>query len=307
MSNETVRGSPIENGSKPSRLWYLLSLFLFLVFGTGGIVFIVVSLFTMLQDGVRFVVPGELVLNVEQTGKYTLYNETSAFFEGRMYPGSAELPETIEIRITGLSNEINLPLDPATAGRETFGSTVKYTIGTILFDEPGTYLIQVLGDFPARVFSIRRSICGQLVVSFVIFLAAGLVGWVGAPVLAIIVFARRSAAKKALPSPVAVPQREDVEAPPGKVKDDNTTWAVFCHLGAFAGYFFPLANIIVPLVLWLTKKDESELVDDHGRESVNFQISMLIYMIAAALLTCLLIGIVLLSGSYCLEYWRSLM
>jgi len=133
-----------------------------------------------------------------------------------------------------------------------------------------------------------------MVVSFVIFIAAGLVGWVGAPVLAIIVFARRSAAKKALPSPVAVLQREDVEAPPGKVKDDNTTWAVFCHLGAFAGYFFPLANIIVPLVLWLTKKDESELVDDHGRESVNFQISMLIYMIAAALLTCLLIGIVLL-------------
>ncbi len=53
---------------------------------------------------------------------------------------------------------------------------------------------------------------------------------------------------------------------------DARTWAMLCHIGAFAGYIIPFGHIIAPLVIWLIKKDESPFVDDQGKESLNFQI-----------------------------------
>ena len=75
---------------------------------------------------------------------------------------------------------------------------------------------------------------------------------------------------------------------------DARTWAMFCHLGALAGYIIPFGNIIAPLVIWLIKKDESPFVDDQGKESLNFQISITIYALVALLLTVIVIGFFLL-------------
>ncbi|HDZ88458.1 MAG TPA: DUF4870 domain-containing protein, partial [Nitrospirae bacterium] len=61
-------------------------------------------------------------------------------------------------------------------------------------------------------------------------------------------------------------------------------------------YFFPLANIIVPLILWLTKKDEYPLVDDQGKEAINFQISMTLYYIISSILILAFIGVLMLIG-----------
>ena len=71
---------------------------------------------------------------------------------------------------------------------------------------------------------------------------------------------------------------------------------VFCHLGAFAGYLFPFGNIIAPLIVWLLNKDESPFVDDQGTESLNFQISITIYMVVAGLLCFIFVGIPILIG-----------
>ena len=75
---------------------------------------------------------------------------------------------------------------------------------------------------------------------------------------------------------------------------DARTWAMLCHLGALAGYIIPFGNIIAPLVIWLIKKDESPLVDDQGKESLNFQISITIYALVALVLTLIIIGFILL-------------
>jgi hypothetical protein len=75
---------------------------------------------------------------------------------------------------------------------------------------------------------------------------------------------------------------------------DARTWAMLSHIGAFAGYIIPFGHIIAPLIIWLIKKDESPFVDDQGKESLNFQISMSIYALIAALLTLVVIGVVLL-------------
>ena len=77
-------------------------------------------------------------------------------------------------------------------------------------------------------------------------------------------------------------------------KKQENDWGMFCHLAALAGFVVPFGNIIGPLVIWLIKKDESEFVNDQGKESLNFQISITIYAIVSALLMLVVIGIFLL-------------
>ena len=73
------------------------------------------------------------------------------------------------------------------------------------------------------------------------------------------------------------------------------TWATLCHAAALCLYLgIPFAHIIAPLIIWLIKKDEFPLVEEQGKESLNFQISMTIYGIIAGLLCYVVIGYVLL-------------
>lgn len=51
---------------------------------------------------------------------------------------------------------------------------------------------------------------------------------------------------------------------------------------------------IGPLIIWLLKKDESLFIDHHGREYLNFLISITVYTIAASILVIVVIGIILL-------------
>jgi len=74
---------------------------------------------------------------------------------------------------------------------------------------------------------------------------------------------------------------------------DERTWAVFCHLGTFSGSFIPFGNIIAPAVIWMMKKDESALIDFHGKESLNFQISAMIYLAISFVSAFACIGYVL--------------
>jgi len=85
--------------------------------------------------------------------------------------------------------------------------------------------------------------------------------------------------------PQAAPQQPQPAAePPGK---DACLWATFTHLAAFAGLLgIPFGNIIGPLILWLIKKNDIPFVDYNGKEALNFQISILIYFLAAIPLIC---------------------
>lgn len=51
---------------------------------------------------------------------------------------------------------------------------------------------------------------------------------------------------------------------------------MFAHLAAFASFIVPFGNIIGPLVVWQIKK-ENPYVAQHGKESLNFQISLWLY------------------------------
>ncbi|MCW8876766.1 MAG: DUF4870 domain-containing protein [Kangiellaceae bacterium] len=73
--------------------------------------------------------------------------------------------------------------------------------------------------------------------------------------------------------------------------------AMFCHFAAFAGFVFPLlGSVLGPLIIWQMKRHESEYVDYHGKEALNFQLTMLIAFFIAFVLVFVVVGIPLLFG-----------
>lgn len=75
---------------------------------------------------------------------------------------------------------------------------------------------------------------------------------------------------------------------------DERTQAMLCHLTGLLGGLIPPVNIIAPLVIWLLKKDQSQFVNDQGKEALNFQISTTVYFVIALVLMIVLIGILAL-------------
>ncbi|AMC10615.1 hypothetical protein Lupro_04890 [Lutibacter profundi] len=74
------------------------------------------------------------------------------------------------------------------------------------------------------------------------------------------------------------------------ITQNDKNYSSLTHLSSFSGWFFPFGNIIVPLVLWSAKKNESSYIDTHGKSAVDFQLSLLLY---GFLLTLLFIPIVI--------------
>lgn len=79
-----------------------------------------------------------------------------------------------------------------------------------------------------------------------------------------------------------------------RAAQDEKMWGMFCHLSALAGTIIPLGSIIGPLVIWSIKKDEYPFVDEQGKEALNFNISMAIYLVISAILVIVVIGILML-------------
>ena len=78
------------------------------------------------------------------------------------------------------------------------------------------------------------------------------------------------------------------------VSNDERNCAMLCHLGGLV-HFIPFGQIIVPMIIWMVKKDELPFVDDQGKEALNFQISMLIYYLICIPLIFIVIGIFFLA------------
>jgi uncharacterized protein len=89
----------------------------------------------------------------------------------------------------------------------------------------------------------------------------------------------------ATPPPLSAPTLANVRS-----------WSAFCHASALLGILvhFP-GHLLGPLIVWLYKRDDSPEIDAHGKEALNFQISMLIYNVVAAFFCLVLIGFVFLA------------
>jgi len=64
-------------------------------------------------------------------------------------------------------------------------------------------------------------------------------------------------------------------------------WLLLMHATPLLGIFLPLFNVLIPLFIWIHKRDDNPIYDEHGRKVVNFQItvSMLTILSFISLLT----------------------
>lgn len=73
--------------------------------------------------------------------------------------------------------------------------------------------------------------------------------------------------------------------------ESERNWSMLCHLSAFASFFFPFGGIIGPLICWLSRKDDSAWVNINGKASLNFNLSILLYIMLSLPLMFIIIGI----------------
>lgn len=91
-------------------------------------------------------------------------------------------------------------------------------------------------------------------------------------------------------------QKSDtVTITPGQDDKKSRIWGMLCHLTALLGVVgIPFGNIAGPLIVWLLKRNVYPFVDEQGRESLNFQLTMTILTLLAALLIYFRIGFFLI-------------
>ncbi len=78
--------------------------------------------------------------------------------------------------------------------------------------------------------------------------------------------------------------------------NQSNTWAMLCHLSALAGFLIPFGSIIGPILVWQLKKKDFPIVDDQGKEAVNFQLSIFVYLLVAMVLMFVGIGFILVAA-----------
>jgi len=75
---------------------------------------------------------------------------------------------------------------------------------------------------------------------------------------------------------------------------DERNLAVAVHLMPLVAFFAPGINVVIPLLVWWFKRGRSVYVEHHARESLNFQISFVLLMLAWIALKVMVIGLFLL-------------
>jgi uncharacterized Tic20 family protein len=77
---------------------------------------------------------------------------------------------------------------------------------------------------------------------------------------------------------------------PAAPTSEERNWALAAHVGSLVAAWFALA-FLAPLIVLLVKGKDSAFVRRHAVESLNFQLSMLIYLGIAFVLALVTLGI----------------
>lgn len=77
---------------------------------------------------------------------------------------------------------------------------------------------------------------------------------------------------------------------PPLAPSEERMWALVAHVGVFVAAWFAM-GFLCPLVIWLIYRERSEFVRRHALESLNFQLSLLIYAVVAVVLVLVTFGL----------------
>ncbi|WP_405397945.1 DUF4870 domain-containing protein [Maribacter sp. Asnod2-G09] len=62
------------------------------------------------------------------------------------------------------------------------------------------------------------------------------------------------------------------------VREDRNL-LVITHLSQYLDFVTGFGGLVVPLVIWLTTKDSVIGMDEHGKSVINFQLTLLLYLV----------------------------
>ncbi len=85
---------------------------------------------------------------------------------------------------------------------------------------------------------------------------------------------------------------ESANAPFSGMTKEERDWSMWAHFSTLS-VLVAIPGFIGPAVIWFLKKDESPVIAGQAKESLNFQITMFIYMVISALLILVLVGVIL--------------
>ncbi len=82
----------------------------------------------------------------------------------------------------------------------------------------------------------------------------------------------------------------------GRLTPESRNWAMAAHLSALAGVLLGgIPAFLGPLIIWLLRRDAGDpFVTGHARNALNFNLSVIIYVVVAVLLTIVTLGLALL-------------
>ncbi len=78
--------------------------------------------------------------------------------------------------------------------------------------------------------------------------------------------------------------------PPNSVRQ----WTLILHLSQYVGLLIPFGGFIAPIIIWQNKKEEIPQLNDHFKNIMKWQFSMLMHVIVSTIFLVVLIGFVLL-------------
>jgi|688.fasta_scaffold249228_3 uncharacterized Tic20 family protein len=275
------------NQTPPTRMWYFLPLF-FVLLGPVFAVYLLYQAFTAPIHTIAFSVPGSSKIYVMKPGEYSLWVDTRNI---NLSDKMLNDLETAKIEIVQLKTQTSVILYPKVTWRDKRLPLAHFSLGNVSFDQPGYYQINATGQFltPYKVylrqpslFRILRSLAWAIFLTLLSLLAALL--------STIILLIQRTFMRNPMETKEPKTSTNLRETPPPQA----ITWAMICHLSGFAGLVFPFGNIIAPLIIWGIKREEFPYLDDQGKEAINFQISVTIYYLIAAVLILIIIGLFLL-------------
>jgi uncharacterized Tic20 family protein len=82
-----------------------------------------------------------------------------------------------------------------------------------------------------------------------------------------------------------------MQSPPLLLKSEDRLLIILSHLSIWIG-----VGLLLPLIVFLLKKDEAPLVGDHAREALNFHLSLFIYSCCCIPLLFIVVGFFAMIG-----------
>jgi len=68
------------------------------------------------------------------------------------------------------------------------------------------------------------------------------------------------------------------------------SYCTLIHLSQLSSFVLPGLGLILPFILWIAHKDQNESIDQHGRVTANWLLSLLVYSVVCFVLTFIIIG-----------------